>query len=214
MIQIVRPAAVIMAALLTACSSPKAEERSPASQPVPVEVPAKYQVRFDTTKGPFTVEVVREWAPRGADRFHELVRKGFFNGARLYRVRPKFVVQFGINPDPKTNELWKQMKMPDDPVKQSNLRGFISYATDGPRTRTTEVFINLADNKRLDARGFSPFGRVVEGMDVVDQFYSGYGEVQPMGGGPDPVKMQSIGDEYIQRSFPRLDQIRSARIIQ
>jgi peptidyl-prolyl cis-trans isomerase A (cyclophilin A) len=199
--------------LFAGCSSNKVEEKAPAPSG-PVEVPARYQVRFDTTKGPFTVEVVREWAPRGADRFHELVRKGFYDGARLYRVRPKFVVQFGISPDPKTNELWKQMKMPDDPVRESNLRSYISYATDGPSTRTTEVFINLADNKRLDARGFSPFGRVVEGMNVVDQFHSGYGEVQPMGGGPDPVKMQALGDEYVQRSFPRLDQIRSARIIQ
>jgi peptidyl-prolyl cis-trans isomerase A (cyclophilin A) len=214
-VKIVRWLAVlVVVAGVTACSSPKTEEKAPAARRVPVEVPAQYQVRFDTTKGPFTVEVVREWAPRGADRFHELVRTGFFDGARLYRVRPKFVVQFGISPDAKTNELWKQLKMPDDPVKQSNQRGFISYATDGPRTRTTEVFINLADNKRLDTRGFSPFGRVVEGMDVVDQFYSGYGEVQPMGGGPDPVKMQTIGDEYIQRGFPRMDQIRSAKIVQ
>jgi peptidyl-prolyl cis-trans isomerase A (cyclophilin A) len=184
-----------------------------AAAPAPVEVPAKFQVRFDTTKGPFLVEVVREWAPRGAGRFHELVRKGFFDGARLYRVRPKFVVQFGISPDPNSNELWKQMKMPDDPVKQSNVRGFLSYATDGPGTRTTEVFINLADNKRLDKSGFAPFGRVTEGMDVVDQFYSGYGEVQPRGSGPDPLKMQTLGDEYVRRSYPRLDQIRSAKIV-
>jgi peptidyl-prolyl cis-trans isomerase A (cyclophilin A) len=203
--------AVALAVILCSSCSRPVEERQPEVAK-PVEVPAQFRVRFETSKGPFVVEVVRDWAPRGADRFHELVRKGFYDGARFYRVRPKFVVQWGISPDPKVNELWKQLKMPDDPVTQSNLRGFISYATDGPATRTTEVFVNLVDNKRLDSRGFTPFGRVVEGMEVVDSFYSGYGEVQPMGGGPDPVKMQTLGDSYVEQSFPRLDKIVAARI--
>jgi peptidyl-prolyl cis-trans isomerase A (cyclophilin A) len=202
--------------LLAACSpSPKNSEPSEKTQQAPVKPPERYSVRFETTKGTFVVEVVREWAPRGADRFHELVRTGFYDGARFFRVRPKFVVQFGISADATANELWRQLKLPDDPVKQSNLRGYVSYATDGPATRTTQVFINLADNKRLDARGFAPFGRVVEGMDVVDSFYSGYGEVQALGGGgPDAAKLETLGDEYATRSYPRLDQIKTARILE
>jgi peptidyl-prolyl cis-trans isomerase A (cyclophilin A) len=204
--------ALVAAALLAACASPRPSE--PAKNAERAKPPEQYRVRFDTTKGPLVVEVVREWAPRGADRFFELTQSGYYDGARFYRVRPKFVVQFGISTDPKANQLWKQLRLVDDPVRQSNLRGFVSFATDGPNTRTTEVFINLVDNKRLDARGFAPFGRVVEGMEVVDQFHS-YGEVQSLGGGgPDPAKMETLGDEYIQRSFPRMDQIRTARIIQ
>lgn len=204
--------AAMLAIVLAGCSSPAPKSAEPAKSAERAKPPEKYRVRFDTTKGPFVVEVVREWAPRGADRFVELVQGRFYDGARLYRVRPKFVVQFGISTDPKANQLWKQLRLVDDPVKQSNLRGFVSYATDGPNTRTTEVFANLVDNKRLDARGFAPFGKVVEGMDVVDGFYS-YGEVQSLGGpGPDPAKMETLGDEYIQRSFPRMDQIRTARI--
>ena len=201
--------------LIAGCSSNVPKEQTAAKATERVVVPAEYRVRFESTKGPFTMQVMRDWAPRGADRFHELVRTGFYDGARFFRVRPKFVVQFGISADPKSNELWRQLKLPDDPVKQSNLRGFVSYATDGPATRTTQVFINLADNKNLDRRGFAPFGRVVEGMDVVDSFYSSYGEVQALGGGgPDAAKLETLGDEYAARSYPRLDQIKSARIIE
>lgn len=203
---------LVLAVGLTGCSSePK---RTAEMEVKPARPPDQYRARFSTTKGDFIVEVARALAPRGADRFYELIQRKFYDGARLYRVRPKFVVQWGIAADPSANELWKQLKLPDDPVKQSNVRGSISFATDGPSTRTTEVFVNLVDNKRLDARGFSPFGKVVEGMNVVDSFYSGYGEVQSLGGGgPDPVKMATLGDEYIQRGFPRLDQIKTARII-
>jgi peptidyl-prolyl cis-trans isomerase A (cyclophilin A) len=202
----------LFAVVLVGCSSPAPKTSEKAAGPERTRPPEKYRVRFDTTKGPFVIEVTREWAPRGADRFFELIQSKYYDGARFYRVRPKFVVQFGISPDPKANHLYKQLKLADDPVKQSNLRGLVSYATDGPNTRTTEVFVNLVDNKRLDARGFSPFGKVVEGMDVVDQFQS-YGEVQSLGGaGPDPAKMETLGDEYIQRSFPRMDQIKTARI--
>ena len=205
----------VLAVVLAGCSStgtkPSGEAPRKAERLKP---PETYRVRFDTTQGPFVVEVQREWAPRGADRFFELVQGRFYDGARLFRVKPKFVVQFGISVDPKSNELWRQLRLVDDPVKQSNLRGFVSYATDGPNTRTTQVFINLADNKRLDARGFSPFGKVVEGMEAVDRFYS-YGEVQSLGGGgPDTAKMESLGDDYIQRSFPRMDQIKTARVIE
>jgi peptidyl-prolyl cis-trans isomerase A (cyclophilin A) len=211
-----RPALAGVLAMMAGCSSTAPKENAAASgSPEKVVVPEKYRVRFDTTKGPFMMEIVREWAPRGADRFHELVRSGFYDGSRFFRVRPKFVVQFGISADPKSNELWRQLKLPDDPVRQSNLRGFVSYATDGPATRTTQVFVNLADNKRLDRTGFAPFGRVVEGMDVVDSLYSGYGEVQALGGGgPDAARLEVLGDEYAARSYPRLDQIKTARIVE
>jgi peptidyl-prolyl cis-trans isomerase A (cyclophilin A) len=205
-----------LALLLAGCGSKPEKAAEEVKPKAPVVVPEKYQVKFDTTKGPVTVEVVRDWAPRGADRFHELVLSGFFDGARFYRVRPKFIVQFGISADPKANELWRQLKMPDDPVKQGNKRGFVSFAQSGAGTRTTQVFINLADNSRtLDSKNFAAFGKVVEGMDVVDKLYGGYGEVESLGGaGPNPIKMEMQGDEYLQRSYPRLDQIKSARILE
>jgi peptidyl-prolyl cis-trans isomerase A (cyclophilin A) len=162
------------------------------------------------------VESVRDWAPIGADRFFELVEGHFYDGSRFFRVRPKFVVQFGINKDPKVSELWRQLKLPDDPVKQKNTRGFVSFAKDGPGSRTTQIFINLANNaQQLDARGFAPFARVVEGMDVVDKLYATYGEVQSLGGGgPDPQKIEGLGEEYLERSFPRLDKIMKAAIVE
>lgn len=179
------------------------------------EAPAVFRVRFETTKGPFVVEVTRDWAPKGADRFHQLVHDGFYDGARFYRVRPGFVVQWGIHRDPKITARWKEQKITDDPVKQSNDRGYLTFATDGPDTRTTEVYINLANNQRLDARGFSPVGKVVEGMEVVDVFFSGYGEVQALKGpGIDAAKYELEGETYIRQNYPKLDQIRNARIVQ
>jgi peptidyl-prolyl cis-trans isomerase A (cyclophilin A) len=171
-------------------------------------------VRLDTTKGEVIVETVREWAPRGADRFFELVNEGFYDGSRFYRVLRGFAAQFGISKDPKQNELWRQLLLPDDPVKQSNRRGYLAFATRGPSTRATQVFVNLKNNSNLDSKGFAPFARVVEGLDNVDKLYAGYGEVMTLGGsGPDPAKLEVMGDEYAQRSFPRLDMINSARII-
>lgn len=193
------PATLAVAVLLVSCS----------------KAPENYRVEFETTKGKFVIETVREWAPKGADRFEELVRKEFYNGARFYRVRPGFVVQWGISSDPKKQNIWRTSRITDDPVKRSNARGFVSFATDGPNTRTTELFINLADNGRLDARGFSPFGKVIEGMEVVDQLYSGYGEVRGLKGtGVDSDKYEALGDSYIQQEFPKLDQIRTARLMQ
>lgn len=193
------PATLAVAVLLVSCS----------------KAPESYRVEFETTKGKFVIETVREWAPKGADRFEELVRKEFYNGARFYRVRPGFVVQWGISSDPKKQNIWRTSRITDDPVKRSNARGFVSFATDGPNTRTTELFINLADNGRLDARGFSPFGKVIEGMEVVDQLYSGYGEVRGLKGtGVDSDKYEALGDSYIQQEFPKLDQIRTARLMQ
>ena len=202
--------------LLAGCSSGgNKTEKALVETKTEVKVPEKFNVEFDTTKGPITIEVMREWAPRGADRFHELVRTGFYDGSRFYRVRPKFIVQFGISKEPKRNELWRQLKIADDPVKQSNKRGYLSYAMQGPGSRTTQVFINLANNTSLDTKGFAPFARIVKGMEVVDKLYGGYGEVQSLGGpGPDAIKMETQGDDYIARSYPRLDAIKTARIVE
>jgi peptidyl-prolyl cis-trans isomerase A (cyclophilin A) len=176
------------------------------------QAPAIYKVKFDTSKGTFVVEVHRDWAPNGADRFYNLVRNGFYDNDRFFRVISGFMVQFGINGDPKISAVWEDANIPDDPVKQSNQVGFITFATRGPNTRTTQVFINYADNRALDRQGFSPFGRVVSGMDVVSALYSDYGEGAPRGAGPDQQRIQKEGNTYLMRSFPKLDYIKKAAI--
>jgi peptidyl-prolyl cis-trans isomerase A (cyclophilin A) len=169
--------------------------------------PAKYRVNFDTSAGAFVVEVTREWAPAGADRFYNLVTNGFFNDMRFYRVVPNFMVQWGFHSDPAISNIWFNATIPVDPVKQSNTRGYITYAMRGPATtRTTQFFINYGDNAYLDAMGFAPFGRVVSGMNVVDKIYSGYGEK------PDQNRMRTEGNAYLTKEFPRLDYIKSATI--
>ncbi len=199
---------------LAACSgggSPETKSAAPAAVSKPA--PDTYKVKFDTSKGVFVLEVTRAWAPRGADRFYELVQANFLDEARFFRVLKGFVVQFGINKDPAVEARWRDNMIPDDPVRQSNARGTITFATSGPNTRSNQVFINLADNKRLDERGFAPFGKVTEGMDGVDQLYAGYGEGEPQGEGPGQDKIEARGNEYLQADFPRLDWIKTARII-
>jgi peptidyl-prolyl cis-trans isomerase A (cyclophilin A) len=176
------------------------------------KAPAVYQAKFDTSKGPFVVEVHRDWAPRGADRFYNLVKNGFFDNARFFRVIEGFMVQFGINGDPNIAGVWRDADIKDDPVKQSNERGTITFATAGPNTRTTQVFINFGDNAGLDGQGFSPFGKVVSGMEVVDSLYGGYGEGAPNGNGPDQGRLQSQGNAYLEQDFPKLDFIKTATI--
>ncbi len=176
------------------------------------QAPAIYKVKFDTSKGAFVLEVHRDWAPNGADRFYNLVKNGFYDNDRFFRVVSGFMVQFGINGDPKVSAVWLNASIKDDPVKQSNQRGFITFATAGPNTRTTQVFINFADNRALDRQGFSPFGRVVSGMEVVDALYSGYGEGAPQGLGPEQGRIQSQGNTYLISSFPKLDYIKKATI--
>lgn len=175
--------------------------------------PAIYKARFDTSKGTFIVEVHRDWSPNGADRFYNLVKNGFYDNNRFFRVISGFMVQFGINGDPKISALWRQANIKDDPVRQSNQRGFITFATAGPNTRTTQVFINFADNRALDRQGFSPFGRVVSGMQVVDALYSGYGEGAPQGLGPEQDRIQGQGNAYLIRNFPKLDYVKKATIV-
>ena len=176
------------------------------------KAPPTYKAKFDTSKGAFVIEVHRDWAPNGADRFYNLVKNGFFNDARFFRVISGFMVQFGIHADPKISGVWRDADIKDDPVKQSNKRGFVTFATAGPDTRTTQVFINFADNTALDDQGFSPFGQVISGMDVVDQLYSEYGEGAPSGQGPDQGLVQKQGNAYLAKGFPKLDFIRKATI--
>jgi peptidyl-prolyl cis-trans isomerase A (cyclophilin A) len=199
-----------LALLAAACSS---EKPRPASPPRPEKPPEVYRVRLETTKGDIIVEAHREWAPRGADQFYELVENRFYDGARFFRVVRGFVVQFGIHGDPAVQRLWGDMKIRDDPVKQSNRKGFVSFAKLGPNSRTTQVFINLRDNVELDSEGFAPFARVVEGMDVVERLWSNYGETPPRGRGPDPARILREGNAYLEKEFPRLDAIVRARIV-
>jgi len=198
----------------TAAAKPKSSAPpKPAAQPKD-QAPAVYQARFETSKGVFVIEVTRAWAPRGADRFYKLVKIGYYDGCRFFRVIPGFMVQFGINGDPAANAAWNGATLTDDPVVKSNRRGFVSFAMRGPNTRTTQVFINFDDqNTNLDGMGFAPFGRVVQGMDVVDSLYSGYGEGAPRGRGPDQGRMQAEGNRYLTARFPKLDYIVKAVIV-
>jgi len=176
------------------------------------KAPALYKVRFDTSKGPFVVEVHRDWAPNGADRFYNLVKNGFFDDARFFRVISGFMVQFGINGDPAVSAPWRNATMKDDPVRQSNKRGYITFATAGPDSRTSQVFINFADNSRLDGQGFAPFGQVTSGMNIVDALHSGYGEGAPSGRGPEQGRIQREGNAYLKKDFPNLDYVKKATI--
>jgi cyclophilin family peptidyl-prolyl cis-trans isomerase len=176
------------------------------------KAPATYKARFDTSKGVFVLDVRRDSAPNGADRFYNLVKNGFFDDTRFFRVISGFMVQFGISGDPKIAAPWREARINDDPVKQSNKRGFITFATSGPNSRTTQVFINFADNGRLDQMGFSPFGQVTTGMNVVDQLYSGYGEGAPNGNGPDQGRIQREGNAYLTRDFKNLDYVKKATL--
>lgn len=170
--------------------------------------PNQFKVKFATGKGDFTVEVHRDWAPRGADRFYCLVKNGYYDGVRFFRVVAGFMVQFGIHAAPEVNAVWKNATFPDDPVVEKNVRGTISFATRGANSRTTQIFINFADkNVRLDGMGFAPFAQVVEGMDVVDKIYDGYGER------PNQQRIQAEGNEYLNADFPNLDFVKSARIL-
>jgi peptidyl-prolyl cis-trans isomerase A (cyclophilin A) len=176
------------------------------------QAPATYKARFDTSKGVFVVQVTRAWAPHGADRFYNLVKSGFYDDVRFFRVISGFMAQFGINGDPQVSARWRGAPIPDDPVVQSNTRGMVTFATAGPNTRTTQVFINFADNSNLDRMGFAPFGRVVSGMSVVDAINAEYGEGAPRGRGPDQGRLQAQGNAYLAREFPRLDFIKKATI--
>jgi peptidyl-prolyl cis-trans isomerase A (cyclophilin A) len=185
----------------------------PPATPADPASPESFRVKFETTKGPFTVEINRAWAPKGADRFHRLVTEGYFKDVRFFRVLRGFMAQFGMSGDPALNAKMDSQRISDDPVTQSNKRGMVTFATAGPNTRSSQFFVNYGDNVPLDSQGFAPFGRVVDGMKVVDAFYGGYGEGAPSGAGPSQDSIRIKGNEYLQRAFPKLDYIKSATIV-
>jgi peptidyl-prolyl cis-trans isomerase A (cyclophilin A) len=191
--------------------SPAGDFRNPST--LTEKAPETFKAQFDTTKGKFVVEVTRANSPNGADRFYNLVRSGYFKDLAFFRVIPGFMAQFGIHGDPKVSAAWRDAKITDDPVKASNTRGAVTFAMAGPNTRTTQFFINFADNTRLDSMGFSPFGKVVEGMDVVDKINGEYGEGAPMGRGPSQQLVQMEGNTYLKKDFPNLDYINSVTVV-
>lgn len=176
------------------------------------QAPESFKVRFETTKGVFVIQVERSWAPLGADRIFNLTRIGFFEDMAFFRAIEGFVVQFGINGDPETNREWANARIKDDPGKLSNTRGSLTYAMAGPNSRTTQIFVNLRDNLNLDSEGFAPFGRVTDGMTVVDSLHTGYGEMAPRGKGPNPTILNKRGNKYLKMRFPELDYIKRASL--
>jgi peptidyl-prolyl cis-trans isomerase A (cyclophilin A) len=178
------------------------------------KAPDKFQVKFDTSKGEFIIEVMRVWSPNGADRFYNLVKNGYYNDCRFFRVIENFMAQFGISGNPKLNAVWQNAVIKDDPpFKQPNIRGYVSFATRGTDTRTTQLFINAKDNRNLDELGFTPFGRVIKGMLIIDAFYDRYGEGAPKGKGPEQARIHNEGNAYLETSFPKLDYVKTAVII-
>jgi peptidyl-prolyl cis-trans isomerase A (cyclophilin A) len=206
---------ILSAAVLAGCGGggekPAEAPRKAARREGPM--PDVYKVRFETSKGAFIVEVHKEWAPKGAERFWKLLNMRFFDDTRFFRVRPDFIVQFGLSGDPQTNSLLNAMPIQDDPVKQKNARGMISFAQAGKNTRRTQVFVNLKDNRSLDRDGFAPFGKVVEGLEVLEKLYAGYGEWSPPGSGPSATKIQMEGNSYLDSRYPRLDRLKKAVIL-
>ena len=215
----VRTSGVAVALLVAACDRPAPPPADtatvtppPAAEPAApaVTAPAEFRVRFETSKGPIVIQAHRDWSPNGVDRFHQLVESGYYDDVRFFRVVPNFVVQFGMHGDPATNSKWVSQPLRDDPVKQSNRRGTVTFAkTEMPNSRTTQLFINLADNTMLDPQGFAPFAEVVEGMSVIDRLYSGYAD-QPTGR---QSEIAAEGNAFFAREFPRLDFIRTARVV-
>lgn len=200
-----------------ACTKPTKREflLNPQHEEWSVKSPDNYSVEFSTSQGNFVIDITRKWAPIGADRFYNLVRHGYYDDARFHRVVKGFIVQFGLAGDPTVTQAWMDQFIPDDPVKQSNRKGTIAYAFTEPGTRSTQVYINMVDNVRLDSIGFAPFGKVIKGMNIVERIFSGYGE--DSGGGVrrgDQSKIVQYGNEYLDREFPDLDRIMSAKIVE
>jgi len=177
--------------------------------------PAEYKVRLQTTKGDVIILVHRDWSPIGADHFYELVKMGFYNNNAVFRALPGFIVQWGMNGDPQVNKSWSEITIKDDPPKVPNKVGTVVFAKTGePNSRTTQLFINLGDNSgSLDSQGFTPFAEVIQGMDTVMKFYTGYGEGAPSGAGPSQTAIADIGNPYLEEHFPRLDYIKKATIV-
>jgi peptidyl-prolyl cis-trans isomerase A (cyclophilin A) len=188
------------------------EELDPAL--ATAQAPDVFLASFTTSKGDFVVEVHRSWAPNGADRFYNLVKLGFYDDTRFFRAVPDFMVQFGLPGDPAVAAKWEHKSFRDDPVVESNLRGFVAFARTGqPNSSATQVFVCYENHPSLDASGFTPFAKVVRGMEVVDDLYKGYGEGAPNGTGPDQHRVEKEGNAYLDREFPKLDRILFARIV-
>lgn len=210
-------AVILLAAVSVACAG-RTNTRyallGPERFGIESPAPERFDVKFETSQGPFVLTVHRKWAPAGADRFYYLARNGFFDGERFFRVREHFIAQFGLNGDPAVIASWKHRTIPDDTVRVSNVRGTLAYAMTGPDTRTTQIYINLSNNEKLDSQGFAPFAQVISGMDAVDRLYAGYGE--NAGGGVRAGKQGLIekgGNAYLTRAFPKLDYISRAYVM-
>lgn len=208
-------ALVLAVATLAAGTTVAAAQTAALANPAALKAkaPDTYKVKFDTSVGVFVIQVTRDWAPLGADRFYNLVKAGFYDECRFFRAIPGFMVQFGIHGDPAVSAVWRNARIGVDPVKQGNKRMYITYAMGGtPDTRTTQVFINFRNNANLDGMGFASFGEVIEGQDVVDKIYTGYGEGAPSGKGPAQGRVQAEGNAYLKKEFPRMDYIKKATI--
>jgi peptidyl-prolyl cis-trans isomerase A (cyclophilin A) len=227
--------AVCVAFALTACKKTAPSETAsdqaaaPAATAIPAaasnpallspetataKAPDAYKVRLETTQGPVVVAVTRAWSPLGADRFYNLVKIGYYDDVAFFRVLGGFMAQVGIHGDPAVNVKWRGARFPDDaPAGKSNKRGMVSFATAGPHSRTSQIFFNYGDNAALDPMGFTPFGEVVEGMAALDKLYGGYGEGAPSGPGPDQGRVQNEGNAYLKSAYPKLDYIKSARLV-
>lgn len=199
-------AMIAVAGLLGSCGGKKSARMETA--------PAQYKIQMKTSKGDVVILVHRDWSPIGVDHFYELTKMHFYDGNRFFRCLPGFVVQWGINGDPDINKTWREIAIRDDPPKVSNKTGTVVFAMAGPNSRTTQIFVNLADNSALDAQGFTPFGEVIEGMDHIADVYMGYGEGPPSGGGPNQAAIADIGNPYLEEHFPKLDYVKTARVLE
>lgn len=213
---VISTAVLVVASAVTAVAAEQTEPHPALLDPsmATETAPESYDVVLETTQGDVVIRVHRGWAPRGADRFYNLVKIGYYDGCKFFRVIDGFMAQVGMHGDPAVNAKWRGAAIADDPITQDNTRGRVTFAAQAqPDTRTTQIFINTADNTRLKQYGaFAPFGEVVEGMEVVDSLYSGYGEGAPRGRGPSQGRIMSEGNDYLERAFPKLDTIISARV--
>ena len=219
----IRPIVTALICLALVIAGTVSSEDTAAAKPNPAlldpslaaeKAPETYRVKMETTAGDFIIEVHREWAPLGADRFYNLVKIGYFNDVAFFRVLAGFMAQAGFHGDPAVSQVWLNARIKDDPVKQSNYPAMVTFATGGPNTRSAQIFINYGDNSYLDESGFAPFGKVVEGFESVKELYGGYGEGEPNGKGPAQGKLYRRGNEYLKAEFPELDYIVKASILE
>jgi peptidyl-prolyl cis-trans isomerase A (cyclophilin A) len=200
-------AVALLAAGATAFAAP---EKLANPEALKAKAPDVFKAKFETTAGNFVIEVHRDWAPNGADRFYNLVKNGYYDGVKFFRVMPGFMAQFGIHGDPSVAKIWGQSNIQDDPVKQSNKRSFVTFAqTPSPNTRSVQLFINYGDNSRLDAQRFAPIGKVIEGMEIVDKLYSGY-DAESISA--QQQRINAEGNAFLEKNYPKLDGIKKATI--